>query len=235
MGQTSKASVGEYGRSEHYLGSAGEHYFAAQKQGGLVSVQWNISFWLPHLKPDDRIMDFGCGGGYLLANLPIAEKVGVEINPAARKEVERQGIAVYPTLGDLPEGLAFSTILSSHALEHVPSPVEALKSMRTLLEPDGQLLLLLPLDDWRAPHHRQYRKGDVHFHLYNWTPQNLGNILVEAGFNPEDIRIITDAMPPLPITQKVLPYRWLRQLFGWTTGVLLNRRQIWAKAKLAQS
>lgn len=233
MSEAQKSEAESYGRSEHYLGEAGERYFSGQKTGGQLSVQWNLPIWLPYLKPADSVLDFGCGGGYLLAGLPVGPKTGVEINPAARQEVLRQGIEVYPTLDDLPDGRTFRCILSSHALEHVPSPVFALKAMRRVLQPDGQLLLLLPLDDWRARHHRRYHANDVHFHLYNWTPQNLGNLLVEDGFVPQEVRLITDAMPPLFIARRILPYPWLRRVAGWLAATALNRRQLWARAVLA--
>ncbi|MBN2501623.1 MAG: class I SAM-dependent methyltransferase, partial [Anaerolineales bacterium] len=230
MSEVDKSKLESYGRSEHYLGEAGERYFAGQKTGGQLSVQWNLPFWLPHLKPAGSVLDFGCGGGYLLAGLPVGSKTGVEINPAARQEVQRQGIDVYPSLEDIPGGRAFDCILSSHALEHVPSPLLALKAMRPLLRPDGKLLLLLPLDDWRARHHHRYHPNDIHFHLYAWTPQNLGNLLVEAGFVPQEVRVITDAMPPLPIARRMLPFPWLRKATGWLAGAALNRRQLWASA-----
>jgi hypothetical protein len=47
----------------------------------------------------------------------------------------------------------------------------------------GKLILMLPLDDWRAASQQgRYRDGNQHNHLYAWTPQILGNLLVEAGF-----------------------------------------------------
>ena len=221
-----------YGSSEHYVGTAGERYFAGQKVGGELSAQWNLGYWLPYLAPSDTVLDFGCGGGYLLATLPASQKTGVEINPAARQEVQRQGIEVYPTLDDIPEGQTFSCILSSHALEHVPVPIQALKAMRQRLQPNGRLLLLLPLDDWRAASHRQFRQGNPHFHLYNWTPQNLGNLLTEAGYIPLEVKIITDAMPPLGLARRIQKVPWLRVPLGQLSGYILKRRQLWARAVL---
>ncbi|MBN2503229.1 MAG: class I SAM-dependent methyltransferase, partial [Anaerolineales bacterium] len=103
MSEVDKVKLESYGHSEHYLGEAGERYFAGQKISSLLSVRWNLPLWLPYLKPADSVLDFGCGGGYLLAGLPAGAKTGVEINPAARQEVQRQGIEVYPSLEDVPD------------------------------------------------------------------------------------------------------------------------------------
>lgn len=221
-----------YGASVHYQGQQGEAYFFAQSVTGRLGAQWNLKFWREHIHAEDSLLDFGCGGGYLLSILPGKTKIGVEINPSARAAAQGLGVRCVATLDEVGDG-QFSRVISSHALEHVPSPLTALGQLRSRLAEGGKLLLLLPLDDWRASSHRRYRAGDLHHHLYAWTPQNLGNLLDEAGYREIHVQVITDAMPPnFKLAAFLLKSEMLRSAAGWTFGVLLRRRQLFAQAAL---
>jgi SAM-dependent methyltransferase len=214
----------------HYNGDAGKEYFARQRLGGELSAHWNAPVWRSHIGPSDSVLDFGCGGGYLLASFPCLRKVGVEINPAAREEAERQGIETYAALQDLPKE-TFSRVISNHALEHTPCPLEILIQLRSLLAENGELLLMLPLDDWRARHHRRYAPGDMHRHLYAWTPQHIGNLMEDAGFLVKEIAIVTDAMPPnMKLCEILMKIPLLKKIAGRISGMFLKRRQIFARA-----
>ncbi len=39
----------------------------------------------PYIKEDMTVIDFGSGGGYLLENITAREKIGIEVNDAARE------------------------------------------------------------------------------------------------------------------------------------------------------
>lgn len=221
-----------YGASAHYQGQEGETYFSAQAQSGRLGAKWNLSIWNGNFDSNDDILDFGCGGGDLLSVLPGRNKIGVEINPAARKMAESLGIEVFETLDDV-KGLQFSRVISSHALEHVPAPLTALKQLRSYIADKGKLLLLLPLDDWRTKAHRRYHGKDIHRHLYAWTPQNLGNLLDEAGYKGIAVRVITDAMPPnLKLAEILLKSSFLRSIAGRLFSDFLWRRQLFACATM---
>ena len=47
-------------------------------------------------RPHAAVLDFGCGGGYLLHNLTCAEKAGIEVNPAAIEDARAKGLTIYP-------------------------------------------------------------------------------------------------------------------------------------------
>ncbi len=164
------------GASARYDGDQGEEYFAWQSAAGLQGAEWNSHFFSRWIRPTDDVLDFGCGGGFLLRVLPGARKVGVEINPHARKVAEQLGISVAPDIASVDGN--FDVIISSHALEHVENPCEALRDLAARLKgKDSRVILLLRIDDWRAPDNRTYRPDDPHQHLYTWTPQLIGNLM----------------------------------------------------------
>ena len=210
-----------------YAGTAGELYFAWQRTCGLKSAIYNRKFFEPLVGAHDNVLDFGCGGGYMLQALCCGTKVGVDVNPAARAEATKLGIEVFADIAELGDR-KFDVIITSHCLEHVTSPYETLTRLRRLLQKDGNIVLLLPVDDWR---NEPWAGPDINFHLYTWTPKLLGNLLVAAGFDPIFIRTVTRVSPP-----RFDQYIWdfserLFEVLSCICSIALRRRQIWALAK----
>lgn len=204
----------------------GEAYFAYQKPGGQKCALYNRKFFAPFIHESDAVLDFGCGGGYLLQLLSCRDKAGIDINPAARAEASRQGIEAWASVGEL-DGRKFDIILSSHCLEHVPNPHETLIALGRLLRPRGKLVLLLPVDDWR---NEPWRGPDINGHLYAWTPKLLGNLLKASGFEPAFIRVVNHVVPPRIDRKLWALSKTVFEILAWISAVVLRRRQIWAVA-----
>jgi SAM-dependent methyltransferase len=216
-----------YGASDRYLKRQGEDYFAYQKaiaesRGALLALKFER-----YIKPQDCVLDFGCGGGYLLKALNCTRKIGVEINPAAQSQAVMNGIQCHPVLDNVPDAIA-DVVISNHALEHVPFPIEALRQIREKLKPGGTLVLCVPADDWRTQ--KRYDPNDVNHHLHTWTPLLLGHTLSEAGFlvKTNEITILTHAWPPrVDALCKCLPRAAFDMICG-VFAVIRNRRQLLA-------
>lgn len=76
----------------------------------------------------------------------------------------------------LPEG-RFDFVFSSHCLEHLANPIDALTHWRERLRPYGVLFLYLPHPDmvyWRPQHCRK--------HLHAWRPEDMAQIVSDLGF-----------------------------------------------------
>ena len=222
-----------YGTSDHYLHQKGREYFRAvgHDRYGVLNGQIEAHKVRRLIRPTDTVLDFGCGSGGLLQSLQCARRIGVEINPIALQRSIEGGIECYTDLSDVPDGVA-DVIISNHALEHVPYPIEALKQIKSKLKPEGILALCVPIDDWRV--HKHYKSDDPHHHLHTWTVQLLGNTLAEAGFSVHDgdISVLTHAWPkyyqfwyqriPLPLFDLLCT--------GW--AILTKRRQLFAVVRL---
>ena len=209
----------------------GAAYFRWQKSAGEKGALYNRKFFAPFVRPPDRVLDFGCGGGYMLRALPGRSKTGIEINPAAQAEARALGIEVASRFAEL-RGREFDVAISSHALEHVANPYGALVSLRRVLRGGGGLVLLLPLDDWRGERVKGSGKGpDMNGHLYAWTPRLLGNLLAASGFEPAFIRVVNQVWPP-----RLDRFFWglgpvIFEAASCLGSVLLRRRQLWAVAQ----
>jgi SAM-dependent methyltransferase len=209
--------------SAGYTGEDGT-YWAYQRPIGRLGGELDLWKFEPHIRTSDRVVDFGCGGGYLLARLPGTEKVGVEPSPHARAEARRQGVESVASLDDLPDAWA-DVVVSNHALEHTLAPHDELRAIRRVLKPGGRLVLVVPVDDWRSQ--RRLDPDDRDHHLYTWTPLLLGSLLVEAGLEPLSVRIRTRAWHPR-VTPRVPSL--LRAPVDSLIAVLLRRREIHALA-----
>jgi len=219
-----------YETSPHYAGESGERYFSWQAQSGGVAGILNARKFAPYVGPELVVLDFGCGGGYLLKHLACARKIGIEVNPAARRAAHANGIEVYESLHELDDEVV-DVIISNHALEHVPFPIEVLRQAKAKLKASGTLVIVVPIDDWRTQ--RVFKATDINHHLQTWTPQLFGNMLVEAGFHPNafSIRILHHAwLPSYYGPSKTLP-RPVFDCLCCLTSIALRRRQLIAVAR----
>lgn len=142
-----------------------------------------------------RILDVGCGGGGLLAELQENghDVVGLESDPAARKIAAERGVTVYDGLGesypDHIEDDSFDVVLMIHVLEHTVDPIAALENVSRVLKPGGIFVVETP--NHEALSFQQsgatWRWLDVPRHLNFFTPTSLNNMCKLVGLSPNDI------------------------------------------------
>lgn len=165
-------------------------YFEWQRVVGEFGGEMNRFKFEPFLSPGDAVLDFGCGGGYLLERLPGVAKAGVEINEAARAEATRRGLTVYESIDATPDDVA-TVIVSHHALEHVERPLDAVRDLRPKLRDGGRMVFVVPHQGPREA----FRPDDRHQHLYTWNPATLGNLFQTAGLRVERCDTIRHVWP----------------------------------------
>lgn len=223
--------------SQHYAGEAGRRYFAERFNARQhFGRQWQSRYFLPYCKSSLTLLDFGCGDGTISRQLPAARKLAVEVNPHCVQVIEQQNeqlgerIEVVADIASVPDACV-DLLISNHSLEHVPSPYHVLCQMRRVLRPTGMLVLVTPFDDWRSDDNRAWQPGDRQNHLYTWSPVNIGNLLVEAGFEVESSALQSTAWSP-----KIF---WVRNIFGTAAfrlacrllAAVINRREVLSVAR----
>ena len=189
------------------IGHYQENYFEGyQKKYGEIGGRANRFLFEKHISPNDSVLDFGCGGGFLLMNLECQKKVGIEINPVARHYCNNvNGIQCHESL-ELVQDESFDTIISSHCLEHTPNPFELVSIMFKKLKPGGKIVIVVPLENMTY----KWTPTDINKHLYSFSPMNLGNILQAVGFTG----VSTDV-----ILHKWIPrYDTISKFFGFSTA-----------------
>lgn len=208
--------------SRRYLGAEGEAYYAEQHAGGRTAARLAALLFDSTTQSTDVVLDFGCGNGLLLAALPAARRIGVEVNPEVREAATAAGIEMHAATDELASD-SVDVVISNHALEHTLQPFRELVELCRVVRPGGRLVLVVPCDDWRAE--RDFRAPDIHRHVYGWTPLTLANLVTEAGFAVEQSEVVTHAWPPFYGLLARLP-RPAFSVCAWATAVLRRRRQL---------
>jgi SAM-dependent methyltransferase len=144
-----------------------------------------------HVRETDEVLDFGCGGGFLLKNIKCLKRVGVEINPSAADTARKNGLEVFGAASSVPDNYV-DVIISNNALEHTLQPLEELKALHRKLRPGGRIIFVVPCESISYA----YAPNDVNHHLYSWSPMCIGNLFTEAGFSLIESKPYIHKWPP---------------------------------------
>ena len=115
---------------------------ANAREQGMHYVQSLLS----DLPKGERILDFGCGvGGFVNEALEAGfDAYGVEIDPQLRDLMKKRVTKnCFASLTEI-ENLRFKRIFLFYVLEHIPNFTAFLADIRSLLEDDGELILVTP-------------------------------------------------------------------------------------------
>jgi len=179
------------GHSDYYDAD----YFNWQKNMGAFGG-WADSYkFKKSISKNHTVIDFGCGGGFLLKQFDCKKIIGIEPNPSAQDSVRKFGIECFssPTeaLNQLGSELA-DVIVSTNALEHALNPLQEIINLKPLLKTGGTIHFVVPCDSKNY----KYNPKDVNYHLFSWSPQNLGNLFTEAGYKVEYSKPYIHKWPP---------------------------------------
>jgi SAM-dependent methyltransferase len=120
-------------------------------------------------RPDSTLIDFGAGTGLLARPLKAAgyNVICVERDPSLRARLRRVGLAVQPSLDEIPSG-SVDFIYTVNVLEHIIDDAGTVAELRERLRPGGRLLIYVPAFpilyssmDRNVGHVRRYRYGEL--------------------------------------------------------------------------
>ena len=142
------------------------------------------------LRPDDDLLEVGCGSARLLAEQAshVRRVAGldaseIQVDMARKRLADRIAAGTAEiVLGNamaLPwEDDHFSVVASVNCLKFVPDPPRALSEMHRVLRPDGRLVLTIDkqVDKWG-------RSGKIDaFGQWQWSVDDMRRMMEEAGF-----------------------------------------------------
>ena len=182
-----------------FYASRPETYFSFAKGADIVRRARK------HLKPHDRILDYGCGPGFLLQQLLEAGY------SAAGGDISTDVIGCHgPKLGSpknlvglfaiddlLRERRTFDAIFLIEVVEHLYDDALAatLGNCRSLLRPGGRLLVTTPNDERLEDNVVYCPVSNVTFHRWqhvrSWNATTLPAALSEQGFAVAEVHTCT--------------------------------------------
>jgi len=136
------------GRSRYFMEDPREAQRLADK---VDAGAWVNRYVQPHLEPESRVLDVGCGPGVLAAEIaarfPAARVIGLDQNPDRSTEagarLDRFG--GYAIVGDalaLPfEDGSFDLVYCRFLLEYLRDPERAVREMVRVCRPGGRVIL----------------------------------------------------------------------------------------------
>jgi len=134
------------------------------------------------------IIDYGCGPGWFLSELPSWSRLGVEVSPHAFSHCIESGIPVVRTLHDVATQVDVVAML--HVIEHLPNPLRVVAQLRRCLKPGGWFICATP--DFDSP--CAVRFGDNYRMLHDpthcslFTRESLHRMLRDMGFWVHEVR-----------------------------------------------
>lgn len=177
----------DFGGGEEYYD---EEYFAYQRKIGEFGGKVKAGIFLPYIKEDMVVVEFGSGGGYLLDRINCKEKVGIEINDTAREMAKQIGINSVKYVDDIPNEYA-DIIISTSTLEHVEHLLKILRELKDKLKEDGMIVFQVPNESCDT----EYTKSEINNHLYTWNCLTLGNLFKAAGYFVHSVEMYEEVWP----------------------------------------
>ncbi len=132
-----------------------------------------------HPPPAAKVLDFGCGPGHMLSRLQVLGWDTYGIEPAVKS-----AFAYHHELQVPPAEPTFSLIVVHHVLEHVPNPLEVLRSLSAALLDGGFVYISVPRLDTVAVHGDLRYCINSHTHIVSYTEQCMRTLLTMAGLTP---------------------------------------------------
>lgn len=147
-----------------------------------------------HLKPQDRVLDVGCGAGTLVFALgELGMRHATGIDPFVPHEiVYDNGVRVKKQTLEQTPG-PWDVIMFHHSFEHLADPVAVLRQVAERLAPGGQCLLRVPTVSslaWQT-YGVDWVQLDAPRHLYLFAHESIRHLAACTGF--ELVRIEHDS------------------------------------------
>ncbi|HOI90473.1 MAG TPA: class I SAM-dependent methyltransferase [Candidatus Rifleibacterium sp.] len=175
--------------TQFYSGSKGESY--QRKVNQVSSRAFSIVArerarkLQPFITASDRVLEYGTGTGWNLAELVCQERLGYDVDNFLVPEAVEKNVRFVSSIEEVvPHSI--DVLICHHVLEHLTNPFETLQNMRMLLKPSGKLLLYVPWD--RGIRFNSHNSPDDNRHLYAWNCQSLGNLVSSSGYTVKTCR-----------------------------------------------
>jgi SAM-dependent methyltransferase len=158
-----------------------------------LPVVYQTGWMFPPFNSNGKILDIGCSTGTYLAFLRELgwDTYGVELNPRA-SEWAREKLGLNVFTGDFQEAdfprECFDVVTLRHSLEHMHSPMEALKKTYRILQKNGLVIIGVPnVATIERAIFGKWWTWEVPRHLYHFSPATLSNMLIKNGFKVSKI------------------------------------------------
>lgn len=163
----------------------------AERQQYLQDIADELR-WVQSLTaaPHNRVLDLGCGRGWLLSALGDCQKWGVETSEEAANAARRHAEIIDGEWRWMFADEFFDVVVCHHVIEHLSDPIDHVHEMRRVLKRGGGLLMATP--DFGSPCAKRfgakYRMLHDETHISLFTLESMTRMLCDLGFTIEDVQ-----------------------------------------------
>lgn len=190
-------SVCGLGRTAYGAGPPAQRsYLGADESGAKAARPLRIfDEFMRDLEPGS-LLDIGCSDGLLL-DIAAANgwtALGIDPQPESSQRIIRADFVSHQFDGH------FDFLTMIHSFEHMDDPLAALRKCRSLLRPNGRLLIVVPNFGgwWSRAMGRDWQWLNADDHRYHYTRPALERLLRQTGLRVESCRSYSGFAPSLP-------------------------------------
>jgi SAM-dependent methyltransferase len=141
------------------------------------------------IKPNSRVLEIGCGSGFMLYPLVAAghECVAIEPSGVFADYVRGRGISCFSSIGEMrgASNERFDLIIHYYVMEHLAAPIAFLQAQLDLLKPGGRIVFEVPNANdaltvlYKIPAYEHFIW--VVSHRWYFTEKSLAHAIAKAG------------------------------------------------------
>lgn len=176
-----------------------------------------------HFAPDARLLDVGCGTGWLADHFP--DYTGLDGSPDAVAAAGERGrnVQLHDVSEPLPlEDASFDGVVMKDLLEHVPDPVALVREVRRVLRPGGRVFASSP--------DAQRWVWDDYTHRRPFTRKSFRLLFADQGLDVEHVGY-ESVTPGVGIVSARTRRKRRPRVFAALAWLPLMRRNVWLTAR----
>jgi len=236
--QPSSEKLPDFYQSEDYISHTDSKRNLFEKAYHIVrsiSLKKKLNLINSYASQEKNLLDVGCGTGDFLE---IAQQnnwhvSGIEPNEKARNIANKKtNNVVFKTDQLLKfESNSFDVITLWHVLEHLPNLEEQMATFKTLLKPNGTLIIAVPnYKSFDAIHYKQFWAAyDVPRHLWHFNKASISKLVAKFKFKVDRIKPMWfDAFYVSLLSEKYKTGS-MRPVKGFYIGMLSNLKALRSK------